>query len=209
MPIADLTHPIIPHMPVYPGTPSPNIRPAALLHQHGWRETAFTLWSHMGTHMDAPSHLLEEGQTLDAISPAQFLGGAVVIPCTKHFCIPLSVIQETPGVQEADFLLLHTGWERRWPSPAYLEPWPHLSMEAAQWLAAQHYKGIGMDTLSPDDANSETLPVHRLLLQEGILLLENLCGLEKLPAGLVHLTALPLLYDHADGAPARIIAQWD
>ena len=207
--IADLTHPIIPHMPVYPGTPAPDIRPAALLHQHGWRETSLTLWSHMGTHMDAPAHLLQEGQTLDTISPSQFFGPAVVLPCATHFCIPRSVIQETAGIRDADFLLFRTGWENHWSSPAYLHPWPHLSLEAAQWLATQHYKGIGIDTLSPDDAHSEELPIHRILLQAGILLLENLCGLEQLPTVPVQLTALPLLYDHADGASARIVAQWD
>ena len=77
--ILDLTHTITQEMPVYPGTPAPRLFPAARLDQHGYRETQISMVSHTGTHMDAPSHMLETGSTLDELPVSQFCGRAVVL----------------------------------------------------------------------------------------------------------------------------------
>ena len=82
MRIIDLTQLISPDMPVYPGTEPPRLDPANTYEANGFRETLLTLFSHTGTHMDAPAHLFPGRTTLDAFPASQFVGKALVLDCT-------------------------------------------------------------------------------------------------------------------------------
>ena len=64
MTVLDLTHPIAPDMPVYPGDPQPRLTPLAFLPEDGFRQLGMTLTTHTGTHVDAPAHLLERGDVV-------------------------------------------------------------------------------------------------------------------------------------------------
>ena len=77
--IIDLTHTITPEMPMYPGSAAPSIKPTGSLTRDGFRETQLTIASHTGTHMDAPSHMLPRGSTLEVLPASQFCGRAVVL----------------------------------------------------------------------------------------------------------------------------------
>ena len=68
--IIDLTHTITPEMPMYPGSAAPSIKPTGSLTRDGFRETQLTIASHTGTHMDAPSHMLPRGSTLEVLAAA-------------------------------------------------------------------------------------------------------------------------------------------
>ncbi len=81
MRVYDLTHVIRPGMPVYPGTEPPTIEPASSFERDGYRESALKLWSHVGTHMDAPAHLFADGATLDRLPPDRFAGPAALLDC--------------------------------------------------------------------------------------------------------------------------------
>ena len=78
MNILDLTYVISPDMPVYPGTEGPTLSPANTYEKDGFKETLLSMYSHTGTHMDAPAHMLEDGVTLDALPASQFIGKALV-----------------------------------------------------------------------------------------------------------------------------------
>ena len=78
----DLTHTIAPGMPVYPGTEPPVLSPGSTYARDGFRETRLTLFSHTGTHMDAPAHLFPDRTALDALPASQFCGSALVVDCT-------------------------------------------------------------------------------------------------------------------------------
>ena len=93
--ILDLTHTIREDMPVYPGSPQPAFKPTGNLIRDGFRETMIQFVSHTGTHMDAPSHLLERGSTLDELPVSQFCGRAAVVDVS--FLPPRGIIT-------ADFL---------------------------------------------------------------------------------------------------------
>ena len=112
------------------------------------------------------------------------------------------------AAEAADFLIFSTGWESKWDDPAsYRSSYPILAPDIAFFAATRHKKGIGVDTLSPD--RPDKLHFHRAFLssEEGVII-ENLCNLSSLPAGeLFPLCALPLLFENADGAPARVIGQ--
>lgn len=213
MKVYDLTHRIESGVSLYPGTEEPQFLAAATVEEQGYRETAICLFSHVGTHMDAPAHLLKDGKTMDELPAEKFLGSAFVLDVSgagEDGAIPLSaLLEEEENIRNAEFLLLYTGWTQKWKSPEYLAGFPVLTEEASRFLAAlPGLKGVGMDTLSPDPVGDTKLLNHRILLGAGKLLLENLCGLGELTGRTLRLAALPLHYAEADGAPARVVA-WE
>jgi len=210
MPAIDLTYPMTADMPVYPGTPPPEIHPVARFAENGFRERQLSFCSHTGTHMDAPSHLLRQGQTLDQFAIDHFFGSGLCIDIrmttTRSIEWPsLQRFQE--ALSHSDFVLLRTGWGRYWGTSRYYQGYPVLSAKAATRLAEFNLKGVGVDTLSVDTENTTDYPVHRILLGNHILVIENLAHLDRLPEGrLNQLTCLPLHLAGSDGAPTRVVA---
>lgn len=208
MHVVDFTHKLLADMTVFPGTPGPALEKAALLERDGYRETALAICSHHGTHMDAPAHILPTGQTLDAMAPERFIGTALVIDCTDAQPDSVLGLERIAPVRHladcADFLLLQTGWDRFWGDDRYPEHYPVLGEDLADYLVAYGKKGVGVDTISVD-AMGPQLACHRRLLDAGVLIVENLRGLEQAGTELFTFCALPLHYGDADGAPVRAI----
>lgn len=209
MQIVDLTQTISPGMPVYPGTEPPVFSSGCSLEVDGFVEKQLTLFSHTGTHMDAPAHLLAGGRTLDQYPAAQFVGLACCMDLSRLGQPVIEVADLEPWrplLKQVEFCLLRTGWSRYWGHDRYFSGFPVLSAAAAEWLCQFGLKGIGFDAISADPVESPELPVHRILLGSGLVLIENLCNLEQLPAGPWLLSCLPLKLIEADGAPVRAVA---
>lgn len=211
MKIIDLTHTIAPAMPVYPGTEPPSLTPANTYEKDGFRETLLSLYSHTGTHMDAPAHLYPNRTTLDAFAASQFVGRALVIDCrslsfggkiTMDFIEPVRALAD-----QAEFLLFCTGWDRCWGKDEYFGDYPCITPEVADYMIATGKKGIGLDTIGVDAIADAQLPLHRQFFAEHeMVVIENLTRLDKLVGGLFTFCALPLKFENADGAPIRAIA---
>lgn len=84
MKMLDLTHCITPEMPVYPGTEPPRLTAACTMEKDGFRETLLQMYSHTGTHMDAPAHMLPNGRTLDDFPAETFAGRGFVVDCGER-----------------------------------------------------------------------------------------------------------------------------
>jgi len=218
MKVIDLTHAIAEDMPMYPGTNAPKLHVAFNHNEYGFMETLISLYSHTGTHIDAPAHLYANGVTLDQYPIEQFVGKALIVDCRilqKGEKIPLSLIEEK-GIllNEADFILFLTGHDKLWKIPDYFNDFPIMSEEVVAWINQRKLKGIGIDAPSFDpvaigeleQATDELYNHHAILRTNHTMLLENLCHLEEVGNGLFILCALPLNTANADGAPARIIA---
>ncbi len=209
MPIIDLTHRIHGDILVYPGTEKPKLSIGNTIEEDGFRETVFHMYSHTGTHVDAPAHMLSEGVTLDKLPVSQFAGKASVVDCSgvkPGANIPAALLKAAPGLAQADYLLLSAGWEARWGTPGYFQAYPVLSDEAVDYLLTLSLKGIGMDMMSIDDMDSTAFPIHHRLFERGLVVIENLKNLVPLRGKVVDFYALPLHYQDADGAPIRAIA---
>lgn len=208
MTVIDLTHIISPEMPVYPGTETPRLTPVFTCEKDGFRETLLSMFSHTGTHMDASAHVFSDGTTLDAFPVSQFVGPAAVVDCTDlgpGGQITMEHIARNPAVRQAAFVLFRTGWERFWGEETYFGDYPCITPEVADWLAGSGKKGVGLDTISLDPMAK--LVLHRQLFrQHDMVIIENLCNLDRLPGGLFTLCALPLKYPNADGSPVRAVA---
>jgi len=218
MKIIDLTHPIAENMPMYPGTDAPKLHIAYNCEEYGFMETLITMYSHTGTHIDAPAHLYANGLTLDKYPIEQFVGKALVIDCRKlgkNEKIPLRLLKEKGNaLLETEFILFLTGNSALWGTPDYFGNFPIMSQEVVEWINQRKLKGIGIDAPSFDGVTNESLNDaaddlhnHRTILETGnTLLIENLCHLEMIGNNLFTLCALPLNTLNADGAPARVIA---
>ena len=208
MKIYDLTHTIRNDMPVYPGTEQPRLTTACTIEETGYRETLLHMYSHTGTHLDAPAHMLPDGATLDSYAPEKLAGAAVVVDCRGEKAITLPLLQRY-DLSGVDFVLFCTGWDRKWGTPAYYEDFPCLTAEAAAYLAALPLKGVGEDSISLDPCDSTDFPNHITLMRAGFINTENLTGLDALLGRRFTFVTLPLKFENADGCSCRAIAMED
>ena len=209
MKVIDLTHTIRADMPVYPGTEPPKFEPANSYEKDGFQETLLSMFTHTGTHMDAPSHLLRDGRSLDEMPMSQFSGRATALDVSGVGPVITAEFLRSrhDDIYCADYVLFCTGWESRWGTEAYLEDtYPVPDEEAAHYLASCGVKGVGTDALSVDRLSGPPV-VHTILMKADAVILENLC-LEKVRGRKDFLFfALPMKFENADGAPIRAFAE--
>ena len=209
MQIIDLSHTIAPEMPVYPGTEPPVFRTGSSIAESGFMEHKITMYSHTGTHVDAPAHLIKGAKSLDQFPIEHFCGQAFAMhwPNAEKRSIDVDDVLPYEGrLAGIEYLLIDTRWSRFWGTDAYLSEYPVLTREAAAWLAGFGFKGVGIDTISADSMESYALPIHNIFLQNDTLIIENLNHLDKLPKDRFLFTCFPLKFDNADGSPVRAVA---
>lgn len=210
MKIIDLTHTIKENMPVFPETEPPKLSFVSTLEKDGFRETLLKMYSHTGTHMDAPAHVINNGVTLDKFSGNKFIGIGIVVDCSdlsEGDKIDISYINKYKGIiEDAEFVLFKTGWDKYWDTEKYYSKFPIISEEVADYLVNSKKKGIGLDVISIDSIESEDLPIHNKVLKHNLVIIENLCNLDQIGSNLFTLCALPLKFINSDGAPTRVIA---
>jgi kynurenine formamidase len=222
MQIIDLSHEIHEGMPVYPGDPRPEIRRALSHEANGCHVDELRLGSHTGTHIDAPFHLMQAGRTLDAFAVERFVGPGVVIDVSARPALaPIGAPELAPAVPRiaaGDFVLLRTGWDRFFGAGEYLRH-PFLSAEGARLLVDCGAGLVGIDAPSVDPSAAEAAcaasegkaqpgaayPAHDILLGSGVLIVENLCRLDRVPAKGGVFVFLPLKLRGADGSPVRAV----
>lgn len=207
--VVDLTRTLGQGMSCYPGTPPPDSLPLCTIAEHGFNERQLTFSSHTGTHIDFPLHIFPDGKSLDGFSAEQFIGSAAVIDVSGHCgsLITGDLLRPYAELAErSEFLLIRSGWGRYWGTEAYLSGYPVLDLEAAGWLAQFALKGIGVDMISVDAADSAALPVHRIFLEKNIVIIENLDIPEELAGRRFLFCALPLKLEGAEASPVRAIA---
>ena len=168
-----------------------------------------TLYSHTGTHIDAPAHIIAGTPTLDQLPLKQFCDRACVLDCTRSDAATVTLTdlhRRADLIRAHAFVILHTGWSRYWGQQRYFSGYPVLSGSAARWLADQGLTGIGVDAISADPAGSTRLAVHTILLGAGMVIVENLTNLAMVPDASFLFSCLPLKIKDADGSPVRAVA---
>jgi kynurenine formamidase len=208
--ITDLTHCICPDMPVFPGTEPPVFEQANTLEENGFIEARITMYSHTGTHIDAPAHMFKDGRTLDEFPIEHFVGNAAVLDFSSREIKQIEVGDLQPFepvlADNVEFVILKTGWSKYWGTPQYFEGFSYLTDEAATWLTQFHLKGIGIDAISIDAMDSIKFSVHKIFMQRNILIVENLTNLSSLDSKPFLFSVMPLKTKCADGSPARAVA---
>ncbi|GAA3614481.1 cyclase family protein [Flavivirga amylovorans] len=191
----------------------------------------FCTAEHGGTHIDAPIHFVENGQTVDEIPLEKLIGPAVKIDVySKAINNPdylVSIedfkaweISQGNTIPDGSIVLIQTGFskyysdkikylgtDKRGEDAVKLLHFPGLSPEAAEWLVKnRNINAIGIDTPSIDYGQSEYFKSHVTLLEQKIPAFENLTNLDKLPLSGFEIIALPMKIEGGTGAPLRIVA---
>ncbi len=204
--------------------------------QTSWGETEggyfysaydFAVSEHAGTHIDAPIHFSAGGATVDEIPLNNLIGPAAVIDVVAQADADrdylasvedLSKYEAEYGqVTPDDVVLIRTGWSSRWPNtleymgddrPGHADAlhFPGIAPELAEVLAHRGVKAVGIDTASIDYGPSKDFRTHQILMGAGVTGLENLIGLDALPARGSWVLAMPMKIGAGSGAPARITA---
>lgn len=201
--IIDLTLPIGPDLPVYPGDPRPERRLVSDLAK-GDPVTAsvLTLGAHVGTHVDLPAHFIEGGETLGDYPIDAFIGPAQVLDLTDvEHAIDKERLAREP-IPEDRHLLLKTRNSSFIRSPAFRDDYVFLDPGAADHLLATNPRSIGIDYYSLDPAVSETFPAHRLCAEQGLPVFVCL-DLSAVSPGPHSFAGLPLLDPALEGSPMR------
>ena len=206
--IIDLTHPLSNGVSVYPGTKLPSFVPGNTIDKDGFAELNITMTTHTGTHMDAPCHILPGTKSLDQFPIEQFIGRGLCLDGRGRKDLDKTLLQAYEAhLAEIEFLLFYTGWQEKWSTPQYFDPFPTLTAEAIQWLYAFDLKAVGFDYISADKMDDPDLPNHHLLLGKEILIIENLRNLDQLVGKSFEMNCLPLHIKDADGSPVRAFAK--
>ena len=206
--IIDLTHSIFEGMPVYPGTEPPVLKTECTIEDIGFLEKKITLFSHTGTHMDAPAHLIKDAKTLDNLPIDQFYGKALLLDFTRIEGSIIKLDDLEPykvDIEKVDFVLLYTGWSSYWGSEKYFKDYPALSYDAAKFLGKFSLKGIGLDTISADKIDTVKYEVHNSFLQNNTVIIENLTNLNLLSGKQFIFSCFPMSFENADGSPVRAV----
>ncbi|GAA1446573.1 cyclase family protein [Leifsonia poae] len=214
--IVDLSHRIRAGLVTYPGLPEPVITPhltrdaSHAIYAPGteFAMDVITMIGNTGTYLDSPYHRYADGGDLSSLA----LDTLVDLPAEVfHLAdadsrgIPAEVFSDRALAGTA--VLLHTGWDRYFGTPAYASSAPFLTEAGAQQLVDAGVTLVGIDSLNIDDTESGgARPAHSLLLAAGIHVVEHLTGLDALPARGARFTAAPPAVEGFGTFPVRAYA---
>jgi arylformamidase len=167
------------------------------------------LWSHVGTHVEAPLHFLADGADTAGVPLERLMGPAVVLDVRHkevNEAITLEDVQTAGTVEEGDIVLTWTGRDGQYRTPASHDR-PYLTEEAVAWLVHdRRIAALGTDSSGFEVRGVEHHPNHRLLNEAGVPVIECLRNLGGLRSRRVYLFALPWPVVGLDACPVRAIA---
>ena len=154
--------------------------------------TAFSMCAHNGTHIDAPRHFIQNGQTVEQI-PIEKLVGRAYVAFYKGDVDAEAAHRILDDAKGAERILLKGDLT--------------VTEAAARVFAEKGIYLLGNEsqTVGPEQA---PMAVHLVLLGAGVVLLEGI-RLQDVPQGHYLLCAAPLLLGGAEGAPCRAILMGD
>jgi kynurenine formamidase len=196
----DLSHEISDGLVTYPGLPAPQIdeylsREASRARYAPGTEFSIgriTMVANTGTYMDTPFHRFADGFDLTGLKLEQVADlPGVLVRVVGEEGRRVGVGRFEGLDVRGKAVLIHTGWDRNWATPAYGEGHPFLTAEGAAWLVDNGAALVGIDSLNIDDGGDGSRPAHTSLLRAGIPIVEHLTGLEQLPLNGFQFSAVP------------------
>ena len=218
--IIDLTLPIQSGMATYPGERI-SYTPASVIPKDKHNVQSMKIFTHTGTHIDAPYHIFKKGQQIDRYPLNKFIAKSFKIDLTKYkkelsrigSSLYLKVIEKrhllpyNKEIENAEALILQTGYGNilRLGEKLIDFEFPYISEDAAKYIAQfRNLKLIGVDSLTIDRHGVTTS--HKIILgKANILIVETMVNLDRVPEKFI-LICFPLHVKNADGAPCRALA---
>ncbi len=188
---------------VFPGDANPVFEPAGTMATTDFVDNVIHVNNHLGTHIDAPAHMVEGGKMLKDFPIERFVVSGLCIDARNRDLLDVDLL-ENVDLRQTQAVLFYTGMGDDYTDQAYATDYPKISLELAEALVENKLTMVGVDMISYD--HDEPFPIHKRLLKEEILLIENLTNLYQLAGKVFKLYALPINFD-LEAAPARVIAE--
>lgn len=200
---------------ISPAMPGVQIREAKNLEKDGWNAVNLSIYSHSGTHMDAPVHFGVEGPTIDQMPLNRLMGKARILDLTGIQPSSSINVEDLGKLKKAlntgDSLIIKTGWSNYSVSDPkkYRNQLPRISEKLAHWLVEKGINMLAVEPPSVADVNdlAEVTRIHRILFAGQVIIVEGICNLNEINAEEVELMVMPLKIGGGDGAPARVLAR--
>ena len=148
---------------VFPGDPAPSVTIVATIADNGFLVEEVKTGTHTGTHLDAPGHFITGGRTVDDLAATDFVWPVYVVDVQARLAGPgaddfqLSVAdirqyeRQNGKIAKGSLVVLRTGFDQKFRTPAFNDPAPGFSGAAVQWMVdKRNIGGLGSDTFGPD-----------------------------------------------------------
>ena len=207
MTIYDISLTISPNLPTWPGDPKLELEKFESMDAGAHNNVSRISTSvHVGTHVDAPYHFLNDGRTVEQLPLEVLTGPCYVVQLPDGVeAITAEVLDRTEISSEMKRVLFGTRNSHFWArgEPTFQENFVAITEDGAEWLVERGIQLVGVDYLSVAPFG-ESVPTHTVLLKAGVVIVEGL-NLSSVMRGFYELYCLPLKIEGCDGAPARAI----
>lgn len=203
----ELSHVISTGMITFPGFSDVEIYGNTSRNENGSVIDSIRFYGITATYLDAPFHVFPEGEKISEYPLHKLVGLPIVVVCKpegRRAFLPEDLAERE---LHGKAVLFFTGNDRNFGTDAYFHNAPFIHVDTAAYLVRHGAAFVGIDSLLVDDVNHpEAVPVHKMLLGEGIPIAENLTGLGQLEGKKAELTAVPPRVEMGS-FPVRIFAQ--
>jgi kynurenine formamidase len=205
----DLSWDLTEKTPIYPGDPEPKIETATTIEHEGYNLSGVFMGTQTGTHVDAPYHFSNDGDTIDKMELDYFFGRAVVVRVTdkkaEEEIILKDVLPYAGKILPGTIVLFNTNWYRKVGTDEFFAH-PYLAGETAEWLIEKGVRFICIDTINADKTGGTEFPVHDLFSAKRLMIGENMAYFDKIDFDNIVVAAFPLKIVGTDGSPVRAVA---
>ena len=207
MTIYDISLTISPNLPIWPGDPALELELIESMDKGAHANvTRLSAAVHLGTHVDAPHHFLNDGRTVENLPLDVLTGPCYVTQLPDGIeAITAEVLDRTEISSEMKRVLFGTRNSHLWAKSesTFQTDFVAITEDGAEWLVEHGVQLVGVDYLSVAPYG-DSVPTHTVLLKAGVVVVEGL-NLSKIVRGFYDLYCLPLKIAGSDGAPARAI----
>ena len=207
MKIFDISLTISPDLPVWPGDPAIELEQVESMDAGATANVSrLNAGVHIGTHVDAPHHFMNDGRTVEQLSLEILTGPCYVLQLPDGIeAITAEALDGISLPSDTTRILFGTSNSRFWArgETVFQEDYVAVTASGADWLVKRGIQLVGVDYLSVAPYSDST-PTHEILLGAGVVVVEGL-DLSAVPRGFYDLYCLPLKLLGSDGAPARAI----
>ena len=187
--IVDLSWEFTAETPIYPGDPEPSVTVATTLENEGYNLSTLVMGTQTGTHVDAPYHFSNSGETIDNME-------LDFEPYKEEIC-------------EGKIVLFNTNWYKTRGTDEFFHH-PYVNGDVAKYLVDNGVRFIGIDTINADQTGGTEFPVHDLFSEKRLMIGENWAFFDQIDFERPYVIALPMKLIGCDGSPVRAIAvQWE
>ncbi len=207
MKIYDISWPISPAMTEYKQNKTVTFTETKSFDKDGVRDSTICMGTHTGTHVDAPTHFLKDGKSINEINIDRLLGHAIVLDLMMAIDAITQDDLARYEMNEGDIVLLRTSNSASGSTDQFNSDFIYLDPSGARYLASKKVKAVGIDYLGIERGDPEHA-THTTLMKADIVIIEGL-RLSHVPAGSYFIVCLPLALIGLEAAPARAVLMSD